>query len=164
MNQKRRAIYPGTFDPLTNGHLDIIERSTKIFDEIVIAIGNNPDKNPLFSVAERANMIQKATQYLPNITIVKFNTLLVNLSQDLNTNIIIRGIRTASDFEYESHMTYANNALQPDLETIYLIPSLQYAYVSSSIVRAILKFDGTIDHLVPESILEDVEKKRKGNE
>jgi len=164
MNQKRRAIYPGTFDPLTNGHLDIIERSTKIFDEIVIAIGNNPDKNPLFSVAERANMIKKATQYLPNITIVKFNTLLVNLSQDLNTNIIIRGIRTASDFEYESHMTYANNALQPDLETIYLIPSLQYAYVSSSIVRAILKFDGTIDHLVPESILEDVEKKRKGNE
>lgn len=161
MPKKRRAIYPGTFDPLTNGHLDIIERSAKMFDEIVVAIGDNPEKSPLFNVAERATMIKKATQHLPSITIVKFNSLLVDLSNELNTNIVIRGIRIASDFEYESQMTYANNALKADLETIYLVPTLKYAYISSSVVRTILKFDGKIDHLIPKSILEDVEKKRK---
>lgn len=163
MPKKRRAIYPGTFDPLTNGHLDIIERSAKMFDEIVVAIGDNPEKSPLFNVAERATMIKKATQHLPSITIVKFNSLLVDLSNELNTNIVIRGIRIASDFEYESQMTYANNALKADLETIYLVPTLKYAYISSSVVRTILKFDGKIDHLIPKSILEDVEKKRKSH-
>lgn len=162
MHKKTRAIYPGTFDPLTNGHLDIIKRSAKMFDEIVVAIGDNPDKNPLFNVAERASMIKKATQEIPNITIVKFNSLLVDLSRDLETNIIIRGIRTATDFEYEAQMTYANSALKKDLETIYLMPSLEYSYISSSVVRTILKFDGAIKHLVPHNILEDVEKKRKG--
>jgi len=163
MPKKRRAIYPGTFDPLTNGHLDIIERSAKMFDEIVVAIGDNPEKSPLFNVVERATMIKKATQHLPSITIVKFNSLLVDLSNELNTNIVIRGIRIASDFEYESQMTYANNALKPDLETIYLVPTLKYAYISSSVVRTILKFDGKIEHLIPKSILEDVEKKRKSH-
>jgi len=162
-DSKKRAIYPGTFDPLTNGHLDIIERSAKIFDEIVVAIGDNPDKNPLFSVAERATMIKKATSHLPNITIVKFNSLLVDLSSELNSNIIIRGIRTATDFEYESQMTYANNSLKKELETIYLMPSLEYSFVSSSLVRTLLKFDGKIEHLVPKAILEDIERKRKGS-
>ena len=162
LHKKTRAIYPGTFDPLTNGHLDIIERSCKIFDEVVVAIGDNPDKNPLFSVAERATIIKKATSHLPSITLVKFNSLLVDLSSELDSNIIIRGIRTASDFEYESQMTYANNSLTKDLETIYLMPSLEYSFVSSSLVRTLLKFDGKIEHLVPKSILENIEKKRKG--
>lgn len=162
IHTKTRAIYPGTFDPLTKGHLDIIERSAKMFDEIVVAIGDNPDKNPLFSVSERATMIKKATQELKHITIVKFNSLLVNLSEELETNIVIRGIRTATDFEYESQMTYANNSLKKDLETVYLMPSLEYAYVSSSLVRTLLKFDGSIEHLVPSSILNDVEVKREG--
>ncbi|CAA6814787.1 MAG: Phosphopantetheine adenylyltransferase (EC [uncultured Sulfurovum sp.] len=161
MHQKKRAIYPGTFDPLTKGHLDIIERSSKMFDELVVAIGDNPDKNPLFSVAERANMIRTSTINIPNISIVKFNSLLVDLAKDLEANIIIRGIRTASDFEYESQMAYANNALKKDLETIYLMPTLKYSYISSSVVRAILKFDGVIEHLVPKKILQDVELKRK---
>ncbi|CAA6818054.1 MAG: Phosphopantetheine adenylyltransferase (EC [uncultured Sulfurovum sp.] len=161
-NHSRRAIYPGTFDPLTNGHLDIIERSSKIFDEIVVAIGDNPDKNPLFTVVERTSMIKKATQHLPNITLVKFNSLLIDLASQLNANIIIRGIRTATDFEYESQMGYANKRLRKDLETIYLMPSLEYSYISSSVVRAILKFDGSIEPLVPKSILEEVEAKRKG--
>jgi len=112
MEIMRRAIYPGTFDPLSNGHLDIIERSAKLFDEIVVAIGDNPDKNPLFSVKERATMIKKATAHLSNITLVKFNSLLIELSDELNSNIIIRGIRSSSDFEYESQMTYANNSLK----------------------------------------------------
>ena len=156
----KRAIYPGTFDPLTRGHLDIIERASKMFDEIVIAIGDNPDKNPLFSVAERATMIKKATSSLPNITLVKFNSLLVDLSDELHANIIIRGIRSASDFEYESQLNYANISLKKDLETIYLMPSLEYSFVSSSLVRTLLKFDGEIKHLVPETILKDIEKKR----
>lgn len=162
MHKKIRAIYPGTFDPLTNGHLDIIERSSKMFDELVIAIGDNPDKTPLFNVTERANMIKKATAHLPNITLVKFNSLLVDLSTQLDANIIIRGIRTATDFEYESQMTYANTTLKKEMETIYLMPSLEYSYISSSVVRTLLKFDGRIEHLVPKIILEDVEAKRKG--
>ena len=156
----RRAIYPGTFDPLTNGHLDIIERSSKLFDEIVVAIGDNPKKNPLFTVQERATMIKKATAHLPNITLVKFNALLVELSDELNTNIIIRGIRTATDFEYESQMTYANSSLKKDLETIYLMPSLDYSFISSSLVRTLLKFNGKIEHLVPLNILDNIEQKR----
>ncbi|CAA6798848.1 MAG: Phosphopantetheine adenylyltransferase (EC [uncultured Sulfurovum sp.] len=163
MSTKTRAIYPGTFDPLTKGHLDLIERSSKMFDEIVIAIGDNPDKNPLFNVIERAGMIKKATIHLPNITIVKFNSLLVDLATELNSNIIIRGIRTVADFDYESQMTYANNSLKKDLETVYLMPTLEYSYISSSVVRAILKFDGDIAHLVPSTILEDVNAKREGN-
>jgi pantetheine-phosphate adenylyltransferase len=162
IHKKTRAIYPGTFDPLTKGHLDIIERSCKIFDEIVVAIGDNPDKNPLFSVTERATMLKKATEHLSNITLVKFNSLLVDLSTELNSNIIIRGIRTATDFEYESQMTYANTSLKKELETIYLMPSLEYSYISSSLVRTLLKFDAKIEHLVPETILKDIEEKRKG--
>jgi len=162
MHKKTRAIYPGTFDPLTNGHLDIIERSSKMFDEIIVAIGDNPDKNPLFSVEERAKMIKKATAHLSNITLVKFNSLLVDLSTELNSNIIIRGIRTATDFEYESQMTYANNSLKKKLETVYLMPSLKYSFISSSLVRTLLQFDGKIEHLVPKVILEDIEEKRKG--
>ena len=161
MEIMRRAIYPGTFDPLSNGHLDIIERSAKLFDEIVVAIGDNPDKNPLFSVKERATMIKKATAHLSNLTLVKFNSLLVELSDELNSNIIIRGIRSSSDFEYESQMTYANNSLKKDLETVYLMPSLEHSFVSSSLVRTLLKFDGKIEHLVPKSILEDIEQKRE---
>lgn len=159
--QKTRAIYPGTFDPLTKGHLDIIERASKMFDELVVAIGDNPDKNPLFSVAERATMIKKATSALPNITLVKFNSLLIDLSDELNANIIIRGIRSASDFEYESQLNYANRSLKKNLETIYLMPSLEYSFVSSSLVRTLLKFDGEIKHLVPESIFKDIKKKRE---
>jgi len=162
MNAKKRAIYPGTFDPLTLGHLDLIQRSSSLFDEVVVAIGDNPAKNPLFSVAQRATMIKKATADLSNITVVKFNSLLVDLANELESTIVIRGVRSTTDFEYESQMTYANNSLKADLETVYLMPKLEYSFISSSIVRAILKFDGKIDHLVPSTILEDVEQKRKG--
>jgi len=162
MNSKKRAIYPGTFDPLTLGHLDLIQRSSSLFDEVVVAIGDNPEKSPLFSVAQRAQMIKKATTSLPNITLVKFNSLLVDLANELESNIIIRGIRSTKDFEYESQMTYANNTLKPNLETIYLMPKLEYSYISSSTVRTILKFGGKIEHLIPNTILEDVEKKREG--
>ena len=153
LKMSKSAIYPGTFDPLTLGHLDLIERSSKMFNEIIIAIGDNPEKTPLFSIAQRIDMIEKATEHLCNIKIVTFHSLLVELSNELNTNIIIRGIRSATDFDYELQMGYANVALKKELETIYLMPKLEYSFISSSVVRTILKFDGEIDHLVPSSIL-----------
>jgi len=161
MDKNRRAIYPGTFDPLTLGHLDLIERSANIFGEIIVAIGDNPDKNPLFSIEERISMIEKATAHLNNIKVIKFYSLLVDLSTELNANIIIRGIRSATDFEYEQQMGYTNVSLKKELETIYLMPKLEYSFISSSVVRAILKFGREIDHLVPKSILNEIKSKGK---
>ncbi len=161
MNKNRRAIYPGTFDPLTIGHLDIIERSANMFDQIIVAIGNNTDKNPLFSIEERISMIEKATAHLKNIEVIKFHSLLVDLSTELNANIIIRGIRSSTDFEYEQQMGYANVSLKKEIETIYLMPKLDYSFISSSVVRAILKFGGEVDHLVPKSILNEIKSKGK---
>ena len=161
MNKNRRAIYPGTFDPLTIGHLDLIERSANMFDEIIIAIGDNPTKTPLFSIEERIEMIEKATAHLKNIEVTKFHSLLVELSTKLDANIVIRGIRSSSDFEYEQQMGYANVSLKKELETIYLMPKLEYSFISSSVVRAILKFGGEVDHLVPKSILKDIKSKGK---
>ncbi len=161
MSKKRRAIYPGTFDPLTIGHLDIIERSANIFDKIIVAIGDNPDKTPLFSIEERISMIEKATVHLKNIEVIKFHSLLVDLSTKLDAHIIIRGIRSSTDFEYEQQMGYANVSLKKEIETIYLMPKLEYSFISSSVVRAILKFGGEIDHLVPKSILNEIKSKGK---
>ncbi len=161
MNKNRRAIYPGTFDPLTIGHLDLIERSANMFDEIIVAIGDNPTKTPLFSIEERIDMIEKATAHLKNIEVTKFHSLLVELSTKLDANIVIRGIRSSTDFEYEQQMGYANVSLKKELETIYLMPKLEYSFISSSVVRAILKFGGEVDHLVPKSILKDIKSKGK---
>ena len=161
MSKPKKAIYPGTFDPLTLGHLDLIERSSIMFDEIVVAIGNNPEKNPLFNIEERIKMITTATAHLKNIKVVQFHSLLVELSTKLDANIIIRGIRSSADFEYELQMGYANISLKKELETIYLMPKLEYSFISSSVIRAILKFDGEIDHLVPKSILNDIKRKGK---
>jgi len=145
----RRAIYPGTFDPITNGHLDIIQRACKIFDEIVVAVAQSEAKKPMFSLKHRIEMVEQATQNHPKIKVIGFENLLVHLSDELDANFIIRGLRAVSDFEYELQMGYANASLKKELETIYLMPSLEQAFVSSSVVRSILHFDGKIDHLVP---------------
>jgi pantetheine-phosphate adenylyltransferase len=155
----RRAIYPGTFDPITNGHLDIIKRACAMFDEIIVAVAYNEAKSPMFSLDERMNMVTKATQNFPKIKVVQFHSLLVTLSDELNANIIIRGLRAVSDFEYELQMGYANASLKKELETIYLMPSIQNAFISSSVVRSILPFNGKIAHLVPEIILDDIRSK-----
>jgi pantetheine-phosphate adenylyltransferase len=152
----KRAIYPGTFDPITLGHLDIIKRACKIFDEIVVAVAQNKEKKPMFSYEQRVEFVKKATANLPKVKVVGFDGLLVNLSDELEANTIIRGLRAVSDFEYELQMGYANASLKEELETIYLMPSLQYAFISSSIVRAILNYKGKIEHLVPSEILEDL--------
>jgi len=150
----RRAIYPGTFDPITNGHLDIIKRACRMFDEIIIAIAESEAKKPMFSLTQRVKMVEAATSDLPHVKVIQFHNLLVNLSDELDANIIIRGLRAVSDFEYELQMGYANASLKKELETIYLMPSLEHAFISSSVVRTILNFDGKVEHLVPPKALE----------
>ncbi len=150
---KKIALYPGTFDPITNGHLDIINRANAIFDGVIIAIAHSPQKRPMFDIKTRAKMVQKATRGFKGIEVVTFDTLLVDLAKKHKSNIIIRGLRAVSDFEYELQMSYANSSLSPEVETVFLMPSLQNAFISSSIVRAILTHNGNASHLVSKEIL-----------
>ena len=153
MSEERRAIYPGTFDPITNGHLDIITRACHMFDEIIVAVADSEAKKPMFSLKQRIEMVKVATKDFPKIKVIGFQGLLVDLSDELDANILIRGLRAVSDFEYELQMGYANTSLKEELETVYLMPSLEHAFVSSSVVRSILHFDGRIDHLVHDDVL-----------
>ncbi len=153
----KRAIYPGTFDPITLGHVDIIKRACKIFDEIIVAVAQNKAKKPMFDFKKRIELVKKVTKDFPKVKVIGFEGLLVDLSNELEANTIIRGLRAVSDFEYELQMGYANASLKEDLDTIYLMPSLQYAFISSSIVRAILSHNGKIDHLVPTEIIKDLQ-------
>jgi pantetheine-phosphate adenylyltransferase len=148
------AIYPGTFDPITNGHLDIIKRACKMFDKIIVAVANNKSKNSMFNLEKRVEMVKIATQNMPKIKVKEFNSLLVNFAKKENAKIIIRGLRAVSDFEYELQMSYANQSLDNSIETIFLMPTLNNAFISSSIVRNILAYNGDISHLVPKEIEE----------
>ncbi len=152
----KKAIYPGTFDPVTNGHIDIIKRACKIFDEIIVAVADNKDKNTMFNLEKRVEMMKKATATLPKIKVKSFNSLLVEFAKQENAKIIIRGLRAVSDFEYELQMGYANKSLDEEIDTIYLMPNLQNAFISSSVVRSILKYNGDVSHLVPKEILGDL--------
>lgn len=149
----KKAIYSGTFDPITNGHIDIIRRGLKIFDEIIVAVGINSSKQTLFDVNKRVTLIKEATKDLKGVKVISFDNLLVDFASQQNITNIIRGLRAVSDFEYELQMGYANNSLNEDLETIYLMPTLQNAFVSSSIVRELIKHNGKIEHLVPKNII-----------
>jgi len=154
----KRAIYPGTFDPVTVGHLDIMKRACSMFDEIIIAVAKSASKKPMFTHEQRIAMLKEATKTFPKIKVVGFEGLLVDLSTTLDANIIIRGLRAVSDFEYELQMGYANSSLKPDLETIFLMPSLEYGFVSSSVVRSILPFDGKVDHLLHPAVLKMIKE------
>ena len=149
----RRVIYPGTFDPITNGHLDIVRRAASIFDEVVVAVAKSEEKRPMFDIKTRVEMAKRALEEFDNVTVKSFDTLLVNFCQKEGSKIIIRGLRAVSDFEYELQIGYANQSLDPEIETLYLMPNLKNAFISSSVVRAILKFKGDVSHLVPSSIL-----------
>lgn len=153
MSEVRRAIYPGTFDPITNGHVDIIRRACNMFDEIIVAVAESEAKKPMFSLKQRIEMVEHTTKDFPKVKVIGFHSLLIDLSDDLAANIIIRGLRAVSDFEYELQMGYANASLKKELETVYLMPSLEHAFVSSSVVRSILNFNGKVEHLVPEEAL-----------
>jgi pantetheine-phosphate adenylyltransferase len=152
-----KAIYPGTFDPVTNGHIDIIKRACKIFDKVVVAVADNKDKKTMFSLEKRVEMMKKATKSLKKVEVKSFNSLLVDFAKKENSNIIIRGLRAVSDFEYELQMGYANKSLNPEIDIIYLMPNLKNAFISSSVVRSILKYKGNVSHLVPKEILGDLD-------
>lgn len=150
----RKAIYSGTFDPITNGHMDIIRRATNIFDEVIIAVAKSERKGPMFSHEQRVNFTKAATKGMSTVRVIGFDTLLVDLATQLEIHTIIRGLRAVSDFEYELQMGYANSSINKKLETLYLMPTLENAFVSSTIVREIIRFDGKFCHLVPNEVLE----------
>ena len=156
---QKRAIYPGTFDPITVGHIDIIKRACKIFDEVIIAVAESKSKKPMFTHPQRIEFAKEATREYPKVKVIGFDDLLVNLCEREGVDIVIRGLRAVSDFEYELQMGYANSSLKSNLETIYLMPSLEYAFVSSSIVRAILAFDGEVEHLLPPQVYELIKRR-----
>jgi pantetheine-phosphate adenylyltransferase len=160
MSTNRKAIYPGTFDPVTVGHLDIMKRACAMFDEITIAVAKSASKTPMFSLEQRIAMVEAVTKDFQKIKVVGFEGLLVDLSDKLDANIIIRGLRAVSDFEYELQMGYANSSLKSELETIFLMPSLEYGFVSSSVVRSILPFNGKVDHLLHPTVLKMIEEYR----
>lgn len=149
-----KCIYPGTFDPITNGHMDVIKRARKVFDEVVVAIAQNDSKAPYFSLERRIEFVKIATQNLSGISVMGFDNLLVDFTKAQGSNIVVRGLRAVSDFEYELQMGYANASLMEGFETIYFMPKLQNAFISSSIVRSVLRHDGDVSKLVPSSILE----------
>jgi len=152
-----QAIYPGTFDPVTNGHVDIIRRACKMFDKIIVAVADNKDKKTMFKLDKRVEMMKKATGAFKKVEVKSFNTLLVDFAKKENAKIIIRGLRAVSDFEYELQMGYANKSLDNEIDTIYLMPNLNNAFISSSVVRSILKYRGNVSHLVPKEILEELQ-------
>ncbi len=148
------AIYSGTFDPITNGHMDIIKRAANIFDEVVIAVAKSERKKPMFSHEQRVQFAKEATKGISGVKVVGFDTLLVDLATSLKITTIIRGLRAVSDFEYELQMGYANASINNQIETLYLMPTLENAFVSSTIVREIILYKGKFEHLVPKEVLE----------
>lgn len=155
------AVYPGSFDPITNGHLDIIKRSSKIFDQVIVAVLVNPNKEGLFTPDERVKMIEKVVSKLKNVKVVSFNGLLVDFMEEVNSNIIIKGLRAVSDFEYEFQMALMNNKLNPNVETVFMSTNAKYSYLSSSAVKQVARFDGCIIGLVPEKVIVDIQNKIK---
>ena len=152
---KNIAVYPGSFDPVTNGHLDIIKRASKIFEKVYVAILTNSSKSPMFSVEERMEMIRQSVKAkgLTNVEVCNFNGLLVDFVAEKNANVIIKGLRAVSDFEYELQMALMNHKLLKDVETLFMMTSNKYSYLSSSIVKEVARYGGNLDGLVPEELI-----------
>lgn len=148
----RIAIYPGTFDPITNGHMDVINRARKLFDKVLVAVALSEDKRPMFDIQTRVAMVKEAIKDMDGVAVEPFDTLLVNFSKSKEIRVMIRGLRAVSDFEFELQMGYANASLWNEIETVYLMPSLKNAFISSSVVRSIAKHGGDVSHLVPTAI------------
>lgn len=155
----KRAIYPGSFDPLTNGHLDIIERSAKMVDELNVAILKNSAKNSLFSVDERVSMIKEQTRHLPNVVVSSFDGLLADYARKIEATIVVRGLRAVTDFEYELQIAQTNHVINPQIDTIFLTTSLEYAYLSSTIVKEVASYGGDISKFVPPEIVTKIYNK-----
>lgn len=158
----KRAIYPGSFDPVTFGHIDMIERSARMVDELVVAVLNNSAKNPLFSVEERVSMLEGITSHIPNVKIQFFDGLLIDYAKEIEATIIIRGLRAVTDFEYELQIAQTNRIVNSEIDTIFLTTSLEYAYLSSTIVKEVASYGGDISHFVPKQLIPQIYEKYKG--
>jgi pantetheine-phosphate adenylyltransferase len=157
--KKGTAIYPGSFDPPTNGHLDLIQRGSKIFDELVVAILRNSEKVPMFSVAERLQMLRELTADLSNVRIDTFDGLMVEYAKSIDASCVLRGIRAVSDYEYELQMALMNRKIEPTLETVFMMPADKYSYVSSRLVREVAQAGGPVKGLVPEVVEQKLREK-----
>ena len=146
------AIYPGSFDPITLGHLDIIERGCRLFERVIVVVMRNPNKTPLFTVQERLDQIRQSSTHLPNLEVDSFEGLTVNYAQMRRAQVLLRGLRAISDFEAELQMAHTNKTLSTQIETVFLATSNEYSFLSSSVVKEIAKFGGYIDHLVPQHV------------
>ena len=149
---EKRAIYPGTFDPITNGHIDIITRAAGMFDKVVLAIAASPSKKPLFDLEERVALATEATSHLDNIEVVGFSDLMANFARSQQANILIRGLRAVADFEYEMQLAHMNRHLMPELESVFLMPSTEWSFISSSLVKEVARHQGDVTHFLPPNV------------
>lgn len=155
----KTAVYPGSFDPVTNGHLDIIRRSAKVFDEVIVGVLVNPQKKGLFDIEERVELIQKVVKDIPNVKVESFSGLLIHFMKNKGAKVIIKGLRAVSDFEYEFQMSLMNSKLDPNIETVFMMTSAKNSFLSSSSVKQVAMFGGCIKDLVPDEIIPDIMKK-----
>ena len=153
-----RALYPGSFDPLTNGHMDLIERAAALFGQVTVAVLSNPNKKPAFSVNQRIEQIRNATRHLNGIDVVSFDGLTVHCAATHQADLILRGLRAMSDFEYELQIAHTNRSLAADLETVFLATSTRHSFLSSSVVKEVARFGGPVDHMVPSEVAKDLNR------
>jgi pantetheine-phosphate adenylyltransferase len=159
---KMSALYPGSFDPITNGHVDIIERGLKVFDRVIVAVLKNPKKHPLFTTKERVKMVQDIFASRPAVEVRAFDGLLVDFARTQGTRVVIRGLRAISDFEYEFQMALMNRSLEPEIETFFMMPSVHYSFLSSNLVREVAALGGSVDGLVPPAVSRRLRSKVRG--
>ncbi|BDR14800.1 pantetheine-phosphate adenylyltransferase [Vibrio sp. STUT-A11] len=157
----KRVIYPGTFDPITNGHLDLIERAADMFDEVIVAVAESPSKNTMFTLEERVNFVKDVTAHLNNVSAQGFSGLMVDFARDVNANVLIRGLRTTVDFEYEFGLTNMYRRLLPGLESVFLTPAEEYAFISSTIVREVAIHGGDVSAFVPKIVADAMHSKKR---
>ncbi len=143
-----KVIYPGTFDPITNGHTDLVERASRMFDKVVVAVAESPNKKPLFDLKERCELAEQVLSHVPNVEVVGFNTLLAHFVKEQGANVLLRGLRAVSDFEYEFQLANMNRALSPDVETVFLTPHEKHSYISSTLIREIARLEGDVHKFV----------------
>ena len=153
-----KILYPGTFDPLTNGHLDLIERAAKLFDNVIVGVLENSKKNHTFTLQERIDQIKKSVSHLSDIQVISFNGLTVDCAREFNADLILRGLRAMSDFEYELQISHTNRSLNKNIETIFLSTDTNFSFLSSSLVKEVAKFNGKISHMVPPTVEKDLRR------
>ncbi|MCQ4324117.1 pantetheine-phosphate adenylyltransferase [Stutzerimonas stutzeri] len=154
-----RVLYPGTFDPITMGHADLVERASRLFDQVIIAVAANPKKNPLFPLEQRVELAREVTKHLPNVEVMGFSTLLAHFVKEQSANILLRGLRAVSDFEYEFQLANMNRQLAPDVESLFLTPSEKYSYISSTLVREIASLGGDVSKFVHPAVMQALKER-----